>query len=245
MRTVFGVGTVFVFTIILLAALVVNGCSLGAVVGSGKSMTETREVSNFDGVVMSFVGEMEIIQGDEEKLVITGDDNIVPLIRSEVRDGMLEIRTEPEMVGRPIVPLRYELTVKDLSTITLSGLADIHADALETEELRVVMSGAGNLAIDDLQADELSAVLSGLGGTELAGNVDTQKVVVSGAGNYGAGALASGVTDISLSGLGSATVRASEILRANITGAGSIEYYGQPEVSQSITGVGTIQAAGE
>lgn len=236
---------VMVAVALLLVAVAMNGCGAGVMVGSGKSMTETREVSNFDGVAMSFVGDVEIVQGDEEKLVIIGDDNIVPLIKTEVQNGLLEIRTGPGIVAQPAVPLRYTLYVKELANVTLSGLANLHTADLRTERLTVVMSGAGNISVDALQADEVSVMLSGLGNATLGGEANRQRVDVSGAGSYTAGNLASAIADISLTGLGNATVRASEVLRINISGAGSVEYYGNPEVSKAVSGLGTIVAKGE
>ena len=110
-----------------------------------------------------------ITQGDEEKLVITGDDNVLPLITTEVKDGVLTIGSKSTL-GVPIVnDLRYDLTVRNLNSLQLSGAGNAEMDGLETGDLAVGVSGAGNLSIKDLQADRVTANLSGVGNLELGG----------------------------------------------------------------------------
>ena len=98
-----------------LAMIVIAGCGVGLVVGSGNAVTEEREISGVEGVALSFVGDLRITQGDEEKLVITGDDNVLPLITTEVKDGVLTIGSKSTL-GIPVVNnLRYDLTVRNLN----------------------------------------------------------------------------------------------------------------------------------
>jgi hypothetical protein len=234
-----------VATAILVAALVLAGCGMGFVVGSGKTVTEEREISGVEGVALSFVGDLQITQGDEEKLVITADDNVLPLITTEVNDGILNIGSRSTVGMQLASPLRYDLTVRDLNSVRLSGAGNAEMEGLETDDLRVEISGAGNLAIRDLQADRVDATLSGIGNVELGGEAARQEVRLSGAGSYNGGDLQTGSAEISLSGLGGATVWATESLDVTISGAGNVEYYGDPEVTQEIGGLGNVEGMGE
>ena len=245
MRTLTTAGTLLVVAILVVGALALNACRLAIPAGSGVSTTEERSVADFDRLAFTFLGEMTIVQDGSESLTITGDDNIVPRIVTEVDDGMLTIRATPGTVGQPVVPLRYELHVKELSDITLSGLGSIDAEALRASRLRLVMSGAGSLAIEQLEADEVDSTLSGLGNVTVGGAVARQEVLVSGAGNYDGGALRSAVADVAVTGLGNADVNVSERLTAEISGSGSITYVGRPEVEQMVTGLGTIRRGEE
>lgn len=229
---------------LLLALALTAGCGVGLVVGSGKTVTEERAISGVDGVALSFVGDLRIKQGDEEKLVITGDDNVLPLITTEVKDGVLTIGSKSTFGIPSINDLRYDLTVRNLNSLQLSGAGSAKMDGLETPELAVGVSGAGNLSIKDLQADRVTANLSGVGNLELAGKANRQAISLSGAGSYSGGDLETGATDITLSGLGGATVWATESLNATISGAGNIEYYGKPEVTSKISGLGNVTSQG-
>jgi hypothetical protein len=184
---------------VLVAALLLGGCGLGLVVGSGNTVTEERDISNVEGVALSFIGDLRITQGSEEKLVITGDDNVLPLITTEVRDGVLTIGSRSTLGIPMVTQLRYDLTVRDLSSLRLSGAGNAEMDGLETGDLAVTVSGAGNLAIKDLQANRVTARLSGVGNVELSGKAARQAVTLSGAGSYSAGELQTGAADVSLS----------------------------------------------
>lgn len=228
--------------VLLLGMSLLAGCAFGMVVGSGRSVTETRAVSNFNAVEFAFIGDLAITQGAEESLTITGDDNIVTLIRTTVRDGVLRIDAGAANVGRPIVPLRYALTVKNLDSLSLSGLGNIEMASLEGRNLALSLSGAGSLTIDNLTATDLAVSLSGLGSANLSGEVNKQAATVSGAGSYYAADLRSQAAAIQISGLGNAEVWVVETLSADISGAGSIEYKGAPQVVQQISGLGSVIA---
>lgn len=220
-----------------------SGCAFGMVIGSGKSVTETRAVSDFHAVDFAFLGDLEITQGDAETLTITGDDNIVALIRTTVRDGVLHIDAGAANIGRTIVPLRYVLTVKELDSIALSGLGNVSMPSLTSDDVVLALSGAGSLTIDAVTADDVAVSLSGLGSANLSGEVNRQVVNLSGAGSYYADDLRTQTADVSISGLGSAEVWAVETLNAAISGAGNIEYKGNPQVTQQISGLGRITSA--
>ena len=102
-------------------------------VGSGRSTTETRQVSDFHAVNFAFIGDLNITQGNQEALTISGDDNILALIRSEVRAGVLRIDAGATNLGQTIVPLRYDLVVRNLDEVELSGLGNIKLGALQSD----------------------------------------------------------------------------------------------------------------
>jgi hypothetical protein len=236
---------VLVTAAIAIGALVLSACGTGLVVGSGNQVTEEREISDVEGVALSFIGDLRITQGDEEKLVITGDDNVVPLVTTEVRDGVLNIGSKSTLSIPMVTELRYDLTVRDLNSLRLSGAGNAQMDGLDTGDFAAAVSGAGNLEVRNLKANRVSANLSGVGNVELSGEASRQAVTLSGAGSYAGGDLETGAADVSLSGLGNATVWATESLNATISGAGNIEYYGDPDVTSRISGLGNVSSRGD
>jgi len=228
--------------ILVLGLSMLASCAFGMVVGSGRSVTEARIVRDFNAVEFAFIGDLAITQGAEESLTITGDDNIVALIRTTVRDGVLRIDAGAANVGRPVVPLRYVLTVRNLDGLSLSGLGNIEMASLEGRNLALSLSGAGSLTIGNLAATDLAVTLSGLGSANLSGEVNKQAVTVSGAGSYYAADLRSQAAAIQISGLGNAEVWAVETLSATISGAGNIQYKGSPQVVQQVNGLGRVTA---
>lgn len=230
---------------LLAALLLVTACGTGLVIGSGKSITEERPIEGVDSVVLAFVGDLRITQGDEEKLVITADDNVMPLITTEVNDGVLTIGSKSTLGLQATTELRYDLTVRDLRSVRLAGAGNLGMDGFQTDDLALAITGAGSMSAQNLDVSNLDVALNGLGSLEVSGEADRQEVGLTGSGDYSAGDLRSGVADVTLSGLGSITIWATEKLDATISGAGNIEYYGDPEVTKQISGLGNIEAKGD
>jgi hypothetical protein len=215
--------------------------------GSGRLVTETREVSDFDSVQFSTFGDVTIRQGESESLVIEAEDNVLPLIVTEVRNGRLVIEY-PERFERSVVPtrsIRYTLTVKNLDDLDHTGAGAILVQDLTTPSLTVTLSGAGNLNLEDLEAEQLAFTLSGAGNLNASGKVDREEITLSGFGNLEAGDLESRTAEVTVSGAGSASVWAVEELKVYISGAGSVDYYGDPEVSSDVSGLGTVHQRGD
>lgn len=226
--------------IFLLTALLLAGCSL--VRGSGVVITETREVSNFDRVQLESIGELTIIQGKQESLTIEAESNIVRRIKTDVRGGSLTIGFSGGFLGDviPTRPIRYELTMVDISGLKLSGAGRIYSASIVTRRLDLDVTGIGDVIIDSLETDDLDVELSGAGSIDLAGKTNDQEIDLSSVGIYSAGGLESARAQVSLSGAGTATLWVTEELNVDISGFGSVDYYGDPVVSLEISGLGRL-----
>jgi hypothetical protein len=218
---------------------------LEIVTGSGKTASEERPVSAFTKVELNGVGSLKITQGEQESLNIEGDDNILPLITTEVKDGTLLIGIKKGYTVNPKASLTYNLTVKNLDQVELNGLGEVTMDGLQTEAFSIFVRGSGNTKIEDLVADTLRVEITGLGDITMSGTVDSQVVVISGSGNYKARDLSSKDAEVRISGLGSAKLRVSDNLDARISGGGDIEYIGDPAVQQKVEGLGDIEQVEE
>ena len=227
-----------------LLTLLFSGCT----VGSRRVIIDERRVSGFNQVDFSTLGELTITQGDGESLTIEAESNVVRRISTTVRDGTLsiEMRSSFPWVGGvvPTKPIRYDLTVRELTALDLSGLGSIYAGAVTTDRLLLNLSGGGKVKIRSLTADSLEVDLSGLGECELSGKVRRQELVLSGGGEYDAADLASERAEVKMSGLGSAVVWATETLDIELSGGGRVEYYGEPSVTQDVSGIGKIRSLG-
>ena len=211
---------------VLLLALTLGSCSIalpsvGVTQGSGTLKTETRSVSDFSRVTLSGIGTLNIRQTGTESLTITTDDNILPLLTSSVSGGVLQLGVKSATIPRPTSDITWNLTVKDLSSITLSGAGKINAQDINTSSLTVLLSGAGNLSV--------------------TGKSVSQTATVSGAGSYKGRDFTTTNTTVTISGAGSAIVNASATLNATVSGTGSVTYYGTPQVTSHISGIGSVK----
>ncbi len=191
--------------------LVAAGChdvhGLGAnatVVGSGQLVVEARPIGGVLGVSVSGVGRVVVERTGHESLTITAEDNLLPLLRSEVHGGMLVLGTVAGVSLSPSREIVYHLTVRDLNDIEVSGAAEVYAEGMNTSFLGVSISGAGWV--------------------ETAGYAEEQHIEISGDGTYLGDYLASRRATVQVSGTGTAVVRVSEFLDAQVSGAGLIEF---------------------
>lgn len=234
--------------ILPLIAMVIMACNFGiniqAVRGSGNLKTEERSVSGFDRISLSGMGDLNIVQGDEEALTIEAEDNLLQYITTEVRDSELQIGIKDGANILPTRSIRFELRVKDLTAVSVSGAGNLKMDALRAENLNLTVSGAGNVDIKNLDVTDINVKSSGTGNFNLAGKTQTQNITISGAGNYRAADLESNSADLSVSGAGNSTLWVKEKLTVKISGFGRVEYYGDPTVTQDITGGGSVKSLG-
>jgi hypothetical protein len=227
---------------------VFHGLSGRSIRASNTLMSETREASGFTGIDMRTVGRVVISQGETESLDLRGPDNVVPLIRTSVRNGVLVIEMENDIFVEDLHDtkvLTITIGVKNLGALDVSGVADVTMDGLAARSLEMDLSGAGRIVFSGLSLESLSLSLSGAGDVELEGEADTAEISLTGAGNVEASGLKLRTADVSLTGLGSAKVWVTDMLTGSITGAGSIEYYGDPQTDLTNTGLGTFKSLGD
>jgi hypothetical protein len=188
--------------------------------GSGNVVSEPRSVNGFSAVTLNGVGKLIIEQTGTESLTVTADDNIVPLLTSEVRDGVLVLDVKPNTCITQAQELTYRVTVADVRAVTLGG--------------------AGDVDLQQISVDALDVAINGTGQVTAAGSVDQLAVVLAGTGAFQGENLASRIANARIDGSGSIIVQASDALNAVIAGVGTIEYIGDPQVTQLITGIGAI-----
>lgn len=224
-----------------LIVLVLSSCT----VGSRRVVTEDIKVSDFDQINFSTIGDLTITQGDRESLTIEAESNVMSRITTGVRGGTPYIEMKSGIWNVvPTKPVRYDLTVKELNSLDLSGVGSVYAGAIDTDRLDLDMSGAGKVIIRSLTAETLEVDHSGAGKCELAGQVRRQEVHLTGAGEYDAADLESESVEVELSGVGEATVWATEALDIRLSGVGSVSYYGDPTVTQNVSGIGKVKSLG-
>jgi hypothetical protein len=214
--------------------------------GSGNVVTEAREVSNFRAIEINYPAQVFVKQGSQESLEIEAEDNLLPHLKTQVRNGTLEIYYKREN-GKHVNPtktVKITVVVKDLASVDFTSAGELTVEKLKTDNLDVSLSGAGNLKLDRIQVDGLSVNLSGAGSMSASGVANNLDLNISGFGDFKGADLHEKIARVNISGAGSATVWADEDLMAGISGAGSIDYYGSASVTKQISGVGGVRHVG-
>ncbi len=212
--------------------------------GNGNLKTESRSVSGFDQVSLSGMGDVYITQGSEEKLSIEAEENLLPYITTEVVGSELRIGFKNNVNVIPHKGIRFDLTLKNLKSLAVSGAANVNSDALKSDSLNLNVSGAGKVTFKGLALNSLDVNSSGAGAFSLAGTATQQNVTISGTGNYDARDLKSTTASMTVSGAGNSTLWVTDRLNVHISGLGKVDYYGSPSVTQEISGAGKVNSLG-
>jgi hypothetical protein len=185
-----------------------------------------------DEVVVSGVGNLTITRDDLPALTVTADDNLLPLIETETSGRRLHITARSGYRLRPTAPLTYTLAVPSLAKLTVNGAAAVKVERFAGDALAVRLSGVADATFRDLGYRDLSLTLNGSGRASLAGATTKATVKVSGSGDVDASDLRTLTTDAQVSGSGSASVWATESLKARVSGSGEVRYRGEPKVEK-------------
>jgi hypothetical protein len=231
----------FLTTLFISACMVIdlNGCSKKKVKGSGNVVSETRQVAEFDRIHLKGSGKVFLTRGESLSIEIKTDDNILPVIKTEVTDRKLVISNK-NYNPRPTV-LSYFITVNDLKGIAVSGSADITSDSkLVADNFSADISGSGDMRLE-LEVGNLDSDISGSGTMRFSGKADSLAASIKGAGNIRAFDMQARNVSLKITGSGNCEVNASETLNVKITGSGDVKFKGSPQISKKVTGSGKIR----
>jgi hypothetical protein len=207
--------------IVISISVIVNGCFGPSVRGSGRAISETRNVSGFSNISLEGGGRVVIEQGGAESLTVTGDDNLLQYIETEVRGSTLVLGENSGVRLSPSKDIVFKVTLRKLDTLDISGSGVAEAKGLQSAKMKIDISGSGEVSAE--------------------GADDDLEISISGSGRFRGDSLKSKRTRVDISGSGSALVASSETLNAIVSGSGSIEYVGDPQVHQDISGSGSIR----
>lgn len=205
---------------------------------------EERQVSGFSEISISVSADVYLSQGDEEKLVLEGDEDALEEIETEVRGDELKIKYKGTFHFGNIDKVKIYLTAKDISEINIAGSAKLEAKTkITASNLDFAVSGSGKIRIKDLETNEINASISGSGDIVLGGSKKAEEldISISGSGDLDSEELEIGSAEISVSGSGGCKVFVTEELDVSISGSGRVYYKGSPVVNAKVSGSGKVK----
>ncbi len=212
--------------------------------GSGTVVSETRAVKGIDRVDLASLGKLMIVQDEEEGLVVSAEENILPHLLTTVRGSTLEIRTEENVNVLPTRDVTYTLKVKNISSLSISSSGSITADVLDSQKLELNISSSGDIRIGNLTASDLRVRINSSGNILLKGQVVSQDVRISSRGNYQAADLQSQSAYVTISSSGNARIWVTDDLGAQLSSSGNVDYYGNPKVASKTSSSGKVNPLG-
>jgi len=177
--------------------------------GNGIFASEVRELNKFDEINIALgYNNITVNCGNEPSIHISGDENILPLITTEIRKGTLTISSDST----------FDTKSDSEIIININTLNDFTFD------------GVGETIINHVNGKKLNCNINGVGSCELNGIIKSFNVIVNGVGSVNAQKLIADEVVANLNGLGSVKLYAKNSLDASVNGIGGLTYFGNPEV---------------
>jgi hypothetical protein len=211
------------FTLIAVTTLFATSCRKGALRGHGNIESETRDLNSFSTIVASGSTDIEVYPSSENKVIVTGYANLVPVYGTEVRGNTLYLDFEPEYWNVMNNNIKVTLYTTDMNKVRLSGSGKVHIyEGLAANTMEIDISGSGDVTVDDNEFETFDCKVSG------SGTINARYAICD-------------EVYANISGSGDLDITVNELLEAKISGSGSIDYWGTPEVvNTDISGSGKV-----
>ncbi|MFB0938511.1 MAG: hypothetical protein ACJAV9_000586 [Urechidicola sp.] len=217
--------TTLLFLLVMTTSCFFNGFGIQ---GNGNVVSDDRNISsNFSGIEVSQGIQVRISQGNETKLTVEADENIIDLLITEIDGDILKIYFEKN-VNR--ATRNIYLTVEKLNSIRTTSGAHVKNDGVFKTKTLSLDSSSGSHILLDLNVSEVTASASSGADIELSGSSDEFRGDASSGSHIDADELNSKIATADVSSGANINVYASQELNAKASSGGDIDYYGSPEV---------------
>ncbi len=210
-------------TFLLLAlVLAFSGCHFqmhDSISGSGVRQTQKREVASFTSIATEGAFEIDVVCQKPQSIEVEADDNLLPLITTEVSNNVLHIRSNRSFsVNNPI---KVTIAVPHLEGISSGGAGKIDIAGLKNDKFEIDSNGATTIKV--------------AGETKLI-NIDS-----NGAGKIDAHKLRATRGVVEAKGVVRVDVNVAGQLEVTVSGPSHVTYQGDPVLTRTINGPGSIE----
>ncbi len=249
---------VHLLMLIFFGLLAVSSCQLvdgPCEKGKGDVVRRDFEIGTFSGVNMTMAGKVFIKQGEEVKVEVEGQTNILDELSGSIEGEVWTIY--PRNCVSNYKELSIYITLPELNSLALTGSGTITTEDVFNNDVSILLSGSGQISykgmlgmadialtgsgkvtcVGDFQ--ELTVTHSGSGSVALTGTTGFLKVACSGSGSIQAYEMTSTLAQVINSGSGSSMVYVVDELEAVINGSGSIFYKGTPAFVPDVVDTGS------
>ncbi len=206
---------------LLLPVLLAPAC-VTASSGDGKVVSSLRDVGPFHGVEASGAIVLDVTVGGSSRVEVLTDGNLQAKVITEIREGILVVRTEGSI--DPTGDVKVVVVTEALDRLELSGACDATVRGLSGGELAIDASGASEI--------------------DVSGRLARLTIETSGASDIDAGALVADAVRLDVSGASEVIVHARELLDIEASGASKISQRGPGRIGKvDLSGASTLETA--
>jgi putative autotransporter adhesin-like protein len=208
----------------ILLAATLFGCQYAGkihhgVAGSGVRKAEKRTLSPFTSITTEGAFEIEIVCQKPQSFEIEGDDNLLPLVSSEVANGILRIKNLRGYSTDETIKIR--ISVPNIDGLTAQGAGTIEITGLNNNKFEIDADGAPTIRV--------------------TGETKTLDIEANGAGKIDTHKLRAAKAIVKSNGVSNVELFASQELDVTVSGPSRVTYEGDPKVNKTVNGPGSVE----
>jgi hypothetical protein len=209
----------------------------GGLEGSGKKVTQARQVGEFRAVRLEGSFDVSIQVGAPRAVAVTIDENLQPLVETRLVGDTLVVSSQ-NMSYRG--EGRVRISTPALQGLDLEGSGDVTIEGGRGDQ-RLSLAGSGDVDWKG-SAAALEVSIAGSGTVTLAGKAEVARLRIDGSGDVKARGLAARDADVEVSGSGDVELTLDGgTFRAAVSGSGQVAWHGRATVERaSVSGSGEI-----
>lgn len=209
--------------------------------GNGNVITKTRDTKDYDAIKVSGFFDVNLVKGNEGKIIVKAESNLLDYIITEVEGDELIIKLKKGTNINTKKGIYITVPFQDIDAITLNGSGDVTGDDVVTgKKLEVKLSGSGDMKLA-LDVQKVTSKLSGSGDMTLKGNANFLDTTLVGSGDFNSKDLRAKEAEVNVTGSGDSSVFVTDKINAKVIGSGDIVFYGNPEIENTkVIGSGDI-----
>ncbi|MTI30140.1 head GIN domain-containing protein [Xanthovirga aplysinae] len=254
-----------IFTLVMVSLVSCRGFyERVSLTGKGEVVSQGLTLPSFKSLKLEIPAKVILKQGNQQTVIVEGQQNIIDKIVKEVKGEHWDIRfprksylaalknnqqrnfddwqDDPHEGYNRYKPVTIYITVPELEKVAVSGSGKLFGESPFTvnESLELRLSGSGKMSLE-AHAKSILVSVRGSGKMELKGQSQLMDVKVSGSGRLNASELKSDETSVVVRGSGNAKVHANKQLQVKISGSGDVRYQGEPQLQSKIYGSGSVR----
>jgi len=206
--------------LVVIASALFAGChNMHQVKGSGNRVMQKREVGEFKSISAQGAFDIRVVCQKPVSLEMEGDDNIVPLISSEVSGGVLYLKNLRNYSTNE--PITFKISVPNLEGLSVSGAGKIDVSGLNSDRFEIDANGAPNIRV--------------------AGITKVVDIDSNGAAKIDTHKLQAGRAVVDSKGVNKIDIDVKDQLDVKISGPSTVTYAGDPVVNKTVNGAGKLE----
>jgi len=216
---------------------------------SGKLSSVVYEFKNFDTINADGNYIVNIVPGNEFKVVANGSDYLLDNTDIETEDGELRIGLRKHFCAAGWCGLqgrvKFDISMPEIKAVYLSGLATGSVNGGRGDKILIKINGNSEFVAEEMMYKQVNIRVDGLSKARLVGQADVLDARLNGSSDLDAEKLRAISVFVDSDGLSQTRVYAIQSLNAHSYGASKIYYFGAPQITTETEGLSTIERVDE